>query len=72
MLADGVAVVGGVDDVGVVQDAVGGEFRHEGVDEFVDGLQRAQALAVEVVVEGDVGGVLLGEGADPVGAAGLC
>lgn len=66
VLADMVAVVGRVDDVGVIQDAVFVEAGYDTVNNLVHGLEGTQAVTVEVVVELDVGLVLAREGVNPV------
>lgn len=72
VVADVVAVVAGVDDVGVCEDVwVGFEGCDDVVDDFVDGLEGLEAAAVVVVCVGDLGGVEAGEGLEVVDVAGL-
>jgi hypothetical protein len=66
-----VAVVGRVDDVGVIQDAVFVEAGYDTVNNLVHGLEGTQTVMVEVVVELDVGLVLVREGVNPVDTAWL-
>ena len=65
VLADVVAIVCCVEDVGVLQQAEVRETDDDFFDEFVDSLQCAKAVSVEVIVGVDVGLVLLGEPRDP-------
>ena len=65
MLADVVAVVGGEDEISLVQDAMVSQSEADFVHHFVDALQGAQPVAVPLVVVLDVCGVLLGEVGDP-------
>lgn len=60
-----VAVVGGIEDVCVFENVVFGKTSDYAVDDLVDGLEGAEAVAVEVVVKVDVGFVLLWEAGDP-------
>ena len=63
VLADVVAIVGRVDEVGVVQDAwASGQAGDDGVDQLINGLQGLQARAVPGVVVVDLGLVELPEG----------
>lgn len=61
-----VAVVGGVDDVRIVELAAGLKTRNQRVNKLVHALQSTQSLAVEMIVVFDGRWVLLGEGLDPV------
>lgn len=70
VLADVVAVVRAEDDVRVVEHALRLEHRRQVVDHVVDPGQHLQARAVEGVVGGDHGGVLLGQLPDPARAGG--
>ena len=71
VLSDMVAVVGAVDDEGIIEDAGGGEPSSNVGDQLVDRLQCAETLAVEVVIQsyGCLG--LLGERPDPGRSLGL-
>lgn len=69
VLADVEAVVRGVDDVGVVEQAQGVELRDDALDQLVDGLQGLDAPPVEEVHVGDLGGIELGQGGKVAGAA---
>ena len=71
VLADMVAVVGRVDDVGVVQDAVFVEAGYDTVNNLVHGLEGTQAVTVKVIVELDVGLILAREGVNPADTAWL-
>jgi hypothetical protein len=71
VLADMVAVVGRVDDVGVIQDAVFVKAGYDTVNNLVHGLKGTQAVTVKVVVELDIGLVLAREGVNPVDTAWL-
>ena len=71
VLADVEAVVGRVDDVGIVEEIVGCEVGNGVVDDLVDGLQRAQAVAVVFIAVGEGRLVLLRQMEQPVRAAGL-
>lgn len=66
MLANMVAVVGGVDDERIIQLAAGLKTRNQRVNKLVHALQSTQSLAVEMIVVFDGRLVLLGEGLDPV------
>lgn len=65
VLANVVAVIGRVEDIGFVENAVLGEPADHAVDDLVDCLQSAETIAVEFVVEVDVGLVLFRKAADP-------
>ena len=71
VLADVEAVVRGVEDVGVVEQALVLEALDHLADELVDGHEGAQAQPLVLVVVLENGGVELGQVGDPVDAAGL-
>ena len=58
VLANVVGVVAGIDEIRILEDAIVLKTSDESVDQFVDCLQRAQTLTVEVVVVVYIGLVL--------------
>lgn len=66
VLANMVAIVGGVDDVRIVELAAGLKTRNQRVNKLVHALQSTQSLAVEMIVVVDCRLVLFREGLDPV------
>ena len=65
MLANVIAVIAGINDVCIVEDAVSLKTRDNSVYEFVQSLERSKACTVEMVVEINVCGVLSFKAAYP-------
>jgi len=68
MLTDMKSIIGGVDDVGIFQYAILLESTHGLVYNFVNYLQRTQALSVEAIIRIYVRFILYREFLYPVGA----
>lgn len=66
VLANMVAIVGGVDNVGIVELVAGLKTCNQRINKLVHALQSTQTLAVEMIVVIDGRLVLLGEILDPV------
>jgi hypothetical protein len=61
-----IPVISGVKNIRLLQQPELLQPVHNGINQFVNRLQRPQALAIEMVVELHVGIGQFGEGADPV------
>jgi hypothetical protein len=71
MLGDVVAVVCGIDDIGIIEDTVFLELCHNTIHKLVHGLESLKAGTVETIVILDVSRVQLWESLDPRGTTWL-